>query len=1088
MNLQEPHPPEQTGLDRDARQSAALADRHDTVLVLGGPGTGRTTVCLERVAGYLTRGGRLDRAVLLTHSRGAAQELRNELLARVGGAHLAPRVMTVHAMAARVIAEHSGRASTLLTAPEQEFRIRELLAGSDLSGWPEQLRASAGTARFASDLRVLAAAVRQEGRDPLDLAELGDRFGIESWSVLGPFLAEYLDVLDLEQTLDYAEAVHRARILLADPEVLAAVVSTMDLLVVDDFGESDPSQAGLLAALTSGGVPTLLAVDPDQTAFEFRGAVPDRLEELTGLFPDLSVHHLVTDHRGAPAIHHVVEEIRGRLPLVPASPLLRRQPTAAGRADRPGDGAGEVDCILAPSDGRAVRELAGRLRRAHLIDHVEWSQMAVVTRHGSELAALAAVLASEGVPVHRSKEEVTLSGVHAVQVLLTALSASASLADGLDPQADATVALLRGPMSGLDQAVWHRIEQWCRVQRIGQLDWPVLTERLLGAGVGADSGPVPAPGLARAVTPARDLVARIRRAADRLRTGAEVHEALWVLWGASAWAAQLRSRALAGDSTADRELDGLCSLFDLAERTATLNGAAGARHLVAAVRQETIPADRSRESDRDRLGVSLLTAHRAKGRQFQVVAVTGLQEGSWPAPNHTGSLVAADSWSPQGPVPAPGWPQTVRAERRLLLLACSRARDLLILVAVEDSENGVRPSAFLTEIAAASTGGGEAQLLAGAGSSSAELPARFTRMSDLVGRLRRAATSPASSAAVRDQAAEILAELASKGVGPAQPDHWWATGWDPAVTDRDQAGMVALGSSGSAGQAGVIRLAASHVGELLSCPRQWFLTRRGEVSGAASPRAAAGSLVHQVAARTMAQGWSLQEARDRLSRDWADLEFPIGWQSGVEEEGAQLAMGRLDRWLRGRPATLVGTEVGFDHTFQLPCGPVRFKGSIDRLERDQTGRLVVVDLKAGTSTSPQVARSHLLQVGVYQAVVAAGGVQMLPDRPPVAVGGAELVYLRRGAGRGGADPKVVRQPSLADVPWPLGEDRPLEDGIPDWIHARIEQAARIALSGQLRAVPNPGCPFCPVRTGCPALTPPEDLPAEELNRLPQESR
>ncbi|MCI1748483.1 MAG: ATP-dependent helicase [Acidipropionibacterium sp.] len=1061
-----------TTADRD--QARALADRHGTVLVLGGPGTGRTTVCLERVAQYLAEGGQLDRAVLLTHSRGAAQELRNALLARVGGAHLAPRVTTVHALAARIVSEHAEQPLTLLTAPEQEFRIRELLAGTDLSGWPEHLRAGAGTARFASDLRVLAAAIRQEGRDPADLAELGARYDIAAWRVLGPFLSDYLDVLDLEQTIDYAEAVHRARILLTRPDVLASVTATMSLLVVDEFGESDPSQAALLAGLTRGGVPTLLALDPDQTAFEFRGAVPDRLEELSGLFPDLSVHHLRADHRCAGRVHDAVEQIRDRLPLVPAAPPLRRVASTASRSG------GEVICMTQPSAARAVRALAEQLRRAHLHDGVDWSQMAVITRHGSEIAALAAVLATEGVPVHRSKEEVTLSGVHAVQALLVALEAAAALSEGRTPGPGLTTALIGGPLSGLDQAVCHRIDEWARAHRVAALDWTVLTDTLLGEAVDPEAAVTP--GLARACRPARDMVRRITAAGTRLAAGGEVHEALWTLWGATSWSAELRDRALAGDATADRELDGMCSLFDLAERTSTLTGAPGARRLIRSVREETIPADRSRESDRDRLGVSLITAHRAKGRQFRVVAVSGLEEGGWPAPNHTGSLVSADQWSPDGPVPPPGWPETVRAERRLLLLACSRAADLLILTAVDDPNGGVTPSPFFTEIAEAF---GTQPAVGG----------RATRMTDLVGELRRVALAPASSPALRDQACGLLTDLVSRGVSQADPAHWWRLGWSGEesphapedgrhITDRhitETAPPSAQSSSAQSSPAAVepVRLSASHVGELLTCPRQWFLTRRGGAAGVRGPRAGVGSLVHRVAAETMADGWSLERAEESLREGWPQLEFEIGWQSPVEEQGARQALERLDRWLEGRPGTLVGTEVAFDHTFHLPSGPVRFRGSIDRLERDETGRLVVVDLKAGTSSSAQAARSHLLQVGVYQAVVAAGGVAMVPDPAPVAVGGAELVYLRRGAGRGGADPKIVRQPSLADVPWPEGEERPADGRTPDWIHARIDEAAAIAASGQLRAVPNPGCPFCPVRIGCPALVPPDDVIPEK---------
>lgn len=75
-------------------------------------------------------------------------------------------------------------------------------------------------------------------------------------------------------------------------------------------------------------------------------------------------------------------------------------------------------------------------------------------------------------------------------------------------------------------------------------------------------------------------------------------------------------------------------------------GIAGGQRLIEVVRQEQIPADRARESDEDRDGVNVVTAHRIKGREFDVVTVCGLEEGNWPAGNHTGPLFAQTAGLP----------------------------------------------------------------------------------------------------------------------------------------------------------------------------------------------------------------------------------------------------------------------------------------------------------------------------------------------------------------------------------------------------------------------------------------------------------
>ncbi|MDN6512554.1 MAG: PD-(D/E)XK nuclease family protein [Acidipropionibacterium jensenii] len=68
-----------------------------------------------------------------------------------------------------------------------------------------------------------------------------------------------------------------------------------------------------------------------------------------------------------------------------------------------------------------------------------------------------------------------------------------------------------------------------------------------------------------------------------------------------------------------------------------------------------------------------------------------------------------------------------------------------------------------------------------------------------------------------------------------------------------------------------------------------------------------------------------------------------------------------------------------------------------------------------------------------------------------------------------------RPPAGAAGPGRRGEARPADERLTDWIHARINDAATIVRSGRFPAVPNPGCSFCPVRDGCPALVPPEDV-------------
>ena len=196
--------------------------------MLAGPGTGKTTTLVESVVDRIVnRGVTPDRMLVLTFSRKAAADLRTRIAARQGRSVVTPMVLTFHAFCyalVRRFAEIDPLAPPLrlLTAPEQEFRIRETLAGSRETQrvtWPDSLDRAFGTRAFASEVRSVVAKARQLGMDPEDITTAGADAGRPEWVAIGEFFEEYLDVLDAEQVVDYAELVHRSRILLADPEV-----------------------------------------------------------------------------------------------------------------------------------------------------------------------------------------------------------------------------------------------------------------------------------------------------------------------------------------------------------------------------------------------------------------------------------------------------------------------------------------------------------------------------------------------------------------------------------------------------------------------------------------------------------------------------------------------------------------------------------------------------------------------------------------------------------------------------------------------------------------------------------------------------
>ena len=122
----------------DDAQRAVVSHRAGPLLVVGGPGTGKTTTLVEAVAARVAEGADPERVLVLTFGRRGAAALRHRIAApdrRRRGAVREPLVRTFHAYAFGLLRRAAAAAGEppprLLTGPEQDVVIRELLQGGD---------------------------------------------------------------------------------------------------------------------------------------------------------------------------------------------------------------------------------------------------------------------------------------------------------------------------------------------------------------------------------------------------------------------------------------------------------------------------------------------------------------------------------------------------------------------------------------------------------------------------------------------------------------------------------------------------------------------------------------------------------------------------------------------------------------------------------------------------------------------------------------------------------------------------------------------------------------------------------------------
>lgn len=1044
--------------------------------ILGGPGTGKTTLLVDAAVARIVAGEDPESVLVLAQSRRAATAIREQITERLleaehdpefSGVHpratREPLVRTVHSYAFAVLrlqaAAHGNPPPRLITGSEQDAVLRELLRGDIADGgamWPERLRPALGMTGFAVELRNLMLRANERGLGPEDLIDLGHAHGKAEWVAAGRFAAHYEQGMLLRgavgmeapeataPALDAAELISAALTAFAiDRDLLHRERARVRHLLVDDAQHLDPQAAQLVRLIGTATASTAIAGDPDQSIFAFRGADPQFLTGLADRGEPAQVI-LDTDFRAAPAVARVTGQIAGRLPGNPP-----HRGAAVPVTDDDTEGRAVVRVLSTPAKEAAL--VADTLRRAQLIDGVPWSEMAIVARSVPRvLPPLRRALLAAGVPVTTAASELPLAKQHGVAGLLSVMRA---LVGGEFTGEDA-IALLSGPIGGAEPVSLRRLRRGLRRVELasgGDRDSAELLRALIVDGPDADGMTHLLPGLTDVESLSlRRVLKVLRRARVPLQRGRGIEEVLWEAWQATGlerrWAAASAFGGPIG-AQADRDLDAVVALFDAAANYVDRLPRAQLSGFVDYLVEQAIPGPAPMRAVASQETVTVLSAHSAAGRQWRVVAVVGVQEGLWPSLGARGTLLGVeeliDITSGIGEVDktlsrtAP----LLAEERRLFLVACSRARDSLLVTAVDSSGGDTESvrSRFVDDLLR-----GDDDLDVDDVAPVTDEGPRVLALPALVAELRSVVCDPgvATEDPERQQrAAHQLARLAEAGVRGAHPDQWYGTSdpssdvglWDPAD--------------------GPVPLSPSTIELIANCPLRWMLERHGGSDGD-NTHAIAGTLVHTLV-QALAGHIPPDQVDHALETAWDSVDLGSEWFSRRELERTRGMLDNFADWLRSTRSELteIGVEVAVDGVLEPRAegdATVRIRGRIDRLERDPDGRPVVIDVKTAKAAVTKDQAEQHAQLAAYQVAAARG---LIDGEPASRPGGARLVFVARPHKKEGSTQRIQ---SALD-----------EDGIALWENV-IHDAAAATRGPTFLARINDGCRHCPVLSSCPA--------------------
>ena len=1057
-----------------------------------------------------------------------------------------PRVFTPAAFALRILSQWFSQRLQPLPAPvllmgADEDAALEQLIGQVSWSQPAEVTQTRG---FRAQIRNLFSRCGELGVDYQLLEQLGQAAQVQLWCEAAPLLKLWDSQSDISAAnramalkLDTARLQDRALYALehwyqAD---VTAPPQLPDLVVVDDYQDCTAATARLLHALaalnlgeaegqgwsvgqmpsaglggasgaqgpgsrssangsgdaTGAGEPGDVGVtspggvehkdgrstqivvlgNPDEAVETFRGGDPLMLASAARDFDAVALT-LPQVHRGSRQIAALIELAVQQVQV--AGCISQRRPNYQHLAQN----SQSVCFKIAPDDTVQVGAVAAHMRSLHLEQGLAWGQMAVIVRQSSSVELIRQELRRGGVPLAPDTPALLLRSEPAAKALLDcACDALEQLLGVPVVQEEAARALLLSPLVGFSAIELRRLRRILG-ESPDHLSTRVLSDTELFDQLEA------APTLA-----AKAKVAQAINEALTKERSEGLEALVWGAWQASGKAQYWRQLALdiEADSLlrqrADHDLDVVISLFKRLEVWSERNPSAPGQQFLDELEAQQVASDSVAALGARPQGVSVLTVAACAGRQWEFVAVLGIDDGVWPnlrlrdSLTQTGLLTdivsqrIADtvnlasltaSVDPQALAQARA--QICSDEMRLLVAAMSRANSQLWLGAVNGGEQG--PSSFFNYLSRQSAIPVEPIQPGGA----------YT-LRGLVATLRRQLMLDLkhNNGTEAPQIAALLAALAQRGVPGADPRSWLGiAGASQFLTDlpaqlesQDRLGtqvathaVVALKKLqaqrvNQARQRGA-RLSPSDVENIETCPLRWYLQRHGG-SPASSSAQQIGALIHWLAQQGQEHGLSREQLLDLFYRERSSLQLPGGWYGRQENQRVEKMVENLALYLANSPANMqveVECPVRAQVELEVDGAPLKIKisGRADRLEHTSQG-IDVIDFKTGASVDSAGAQTNA-QLATYRVALQARGEN---------VHGGALIMLGKENKKAQVD--ALTYPGSRE----LAPSDYLETG-QGWDTDLISAAARDSLGPSYQARTGEHCRHCAYQDFCPALS------------------
>ena len=988
--------------DLTPAQLEVVNHRTSQLLVLGQAGSGKTSTLIAAITNRIAAGEDPNKILALTYGRQAASKLRDQIASANPTAHTVaePIARTFHSVAFMILNDPINLESSadkkyvLLSGAEQDAQIRQLLeldaANPAQSNWPQDLIPALTTKGFAKELREFIGRATERGSSPAELSKFAKKYDQKYWPAICHFWDRYQNAMALRDAttthsfnrVDPSEIVVLAVDKLeSNQRLLEKYQKLFQIIYVDEFQESDRAQRKLLQLLS--GPELVIFADPDSAVGRFRGADPDNL------ISDLEQFG-----------------IKKKITLD-----KRLRPVASQQV------------ALLSSASEEANFIAHQFRSAHLISNVPWSQMAVIVRSpGPQITALQRAFAMNSIPVEIDAQAASLGDNPAIKPIITVAQIALGQLKITSSNWDEIELLLKSEFAGADAISIRQMR--IALSKAQKHNPPKSSTDLILDHLTCLTPDLPWEEL----TSLKRINDLIKEAKKALSKSSDISDLLWSIWSnGKNYEGELISRvwqqtALAGGNRgmiADQNLDAVITLFEVARRFSERMPEAKPSLFIDQLLGEKILADTITTTAQRGEVVQVMTVHSAKGLEWELVALAGMQEGSWPNLKQRGSLLGSERLveifrhgiSNIDQLDAISAAGLMQDEKRLLNVALTRASKQLFVTAI--TQEDTQPSSYFEKLAPQ-----EIQL---------QQSQRSITQPALVAALRRIAT--VSDKEDSQFAARALKTLASNGVKVADPKHW--VGVKPVSTD-----LPVISPQEQ------LRISPSSLESFTECGLKWMLEQSGG-RDADSTAQVLGSAIHVIAAQLKDQPTlTLDELEGKLKGAWSLIDMNQGWIKDYEYRRAASMLKKFYGWHVENKNQLIGVE----EKFEFKLGSAIVSGSIDRVELTNEGKYYIVDLKTGATPISYEDAQQNKQLQSYQLAVVNDGFKNKLEHQEVA--GAELIF-------------------VGDLKGKEAKGRPQDKVNEKVVSQEISEIAVKMSDKNFVAVINDRCRSCAVKTSCP---------------------